>query len=213
MMFMVEQRVENLRARAREELAEIEGDYEDDLGDPEERKRVRVEVDAMFQRTRMPANGARSEDFEVKGGDFKPYSGNRIANPIPANSGDVTMSETGADAKPRTARIVWEGLSRDLLEVVDRAASEIVAYDRHAHQTNDVYRQSLERRTGRQVPTPVAIGVSGGILRNRNESSPIDVNAIRRMSTGMPIVGIPPAQPTRSYEKMDEIVRRGSTSK
>lgn len=214
MMFMVEQRVENLRARAREELAEIEGDYEDDLGDPEERKRVRSEIDAMFQRTRMPAKeGAKSEDFEVKPRDFKPYSGNGIANPMPADSGDVAMSGTGADAKPRTARMVWEGLSRDLLEVVDRAASEMVAYDRHAYQTNDVYRQSLERRTGRQVPTPVAAGVSGGILRNRNEPSPINVNAIRRMSTGMPIVGVPPAQPTRSYEKMDEIVKRGSTSK
>ena len=32
----------------------MEDDYEDDPGDPEERKRVRLELDAMFQRTKMP---------------------------------------------------------------------------------------------------------------------------------------------------------------
>ena len=213
MMFMVKQRVEALKANARKELDELEGDYEDDSGDPKERQRARSEVDAMFQRTKIPAKkDAKSEDFEVKPGDFKPHHSNGIAIPAPAD-GDVVMGGTEADPKPRTARMVWEGLSRDLLEVVDRAASEMEAYDRHAQETINPYRQALERRTGRHIPTPVATSVSGGILRNRNEGSPIDMNAIRRMSTGMPIVGLPAAAPNRSHEKMDEIARRGNTGK
>jgi hypothetical protein len=213
MMYMVKQRVEASKANARKELDELEGDYEDDSGDPKERQRVRSEIDAMFQRTKIPAKkDAKSEDFEVKPGDFKPHHSNGIATPAPAD-GDVVMGGTEADPKPRTARMVWEGLSRDLQEVVDRAASEMEAYDRHAQETINPYRQALERRTGRHIPTPVATGVGGGILRNRNEGSPIDMNAIRRMSTGMPIVGLPAAAPDRSHEKMDEITRKGNTGK
>jgi hypothetical protein len=212
MMSMVEQRVENLRTRAREELAGMEGDYEDDSGDPEERKRVRMELDAMFQRTKMPPKkDAKSEDFEVKPGE-SPYRGIGAVYPAPAD-GDVAMGGTGIYQKEGTARMVWEGLSRDLQDVVDRAASEMEAYDRHAQDTMVPYRQAFERRTGRQVPAPVAIGISGGILRNRNEESPIDRDAFRRMSTSMPVVGLPAAPSTRSYEKMDDISRRGSSSK
>ncbi|KAE9372033.1 hypothetical protein N431DRAFT_374856 [Stipitochalara longipes BDJ] len=213
MMVMVEQRVESLKAKAREELDEIEGDYEDDSGDPEERKRVRTELDAMFDRTRMlPKKDAKSEDFEVKPGGFAPYNGNGLFYPAPTN-GDVAMGGTETDPKSRTARMVWEGLSRDLQEVVDRAASEMEGYDRHAQETMVPYKQALERRTGRHIPAPVATGIAGSILRNRNEESPIDRDAIRRMSTGMPVVGVPAAPPTRAYEKMDHIARRGSTSK
>ena len=212
MMAMVEQRVESLRARAREELAAMEDDYEDDPGDPEERKRVRSELDAMFQRTKMPlTKDAKSEDFEVKPGEFMSYNGNGVVHSVPAN-GDVAMGGTETDPKPRTARMVWEGLSRELQEVVDRAASEMEAYDKHAHDTTEWYRQALERRTGRHVPAPVATGVTGGILRNRNEESPIDRDAFRRMSATA-VSGAPAVQPTRAYEKMDEIARRGSTSK
>jgi hypothetical protein len=207
MVCMVEQRVKNLKARAKEELDEIEGDYEDDSGDPEERKRVRAEVDAMFERTKKPVKeGAKSEDFEVKPGDFKFYRGNGGTNP----NRDVAMGGVEAYSKPRTARMVWEGLSRDLLEVVDRAASEMDAYNRHAQNTLAVYEQALERRGVRHAAPPTATGVSGGILRNRHEESPIDMHAIRRMSTGMPLVGVAPAPPTRSYEKFDDIARRGS---
>jgi len=209
MMFMAEQRVEYLRTGAREELAKM-GDYEDDLGDAEERKRIRSELDAMFQRAKAPANkDAKSEDFEVRPGEFKPpCNSNGIANHPPSN-GDVPMGGFETDPKPRTARMVWEGLSRDLQEVVDRAASEMEAYDRHAQETIFPYKQALERRNAsRYIPPPIATGVNSGILRNRNEESPVDMNAIRRMSTGMPIVGLPAAPPTRSYEKMDEIVRR-----
>lgn len=213
MMLLVEQRVETLKANARKELDEIEGDYEDDSGDPEERKLVRSELDAMFQRTKMPAKkDAKSEDFEVRPGEFKPYNGNGMFNRTPGD-GDVSMVGIELDAKPRTARKAWEGLSRDLQEVVDRAASEMEAYDRHAQNTLNPYKQALERRTGRPVPTAVATGVNGGILRNRNEQSPIDVHAIRRASNGMPIPRTQAAQATRTYEKIDEIGRRGSTSK
>ena len=214
MMSMVEQRVESLRANARRELDELESDYEDDSGDPEERRQLRAEIKVTFQKAKIPASkDAKSEDFEANPGELKPYNGNGIANRV-ATDGDVDMAGT-EDAKPRTAKVVWEGLSKDILDLVDKASEEIVLYDRHAQTAINVYKQALERRNGgRQVPAPIATGNGGGILRNRNEESPIDLNAIRRMSTGMPVVGVvPPSQPSRAYEKMDEIARRGSNGK
>ena len=59
-------------------------------------------------------------------------------------------------------------------------------------------------------------GVGGGILKNRNEQSPINHNEIRRMSTGMPVVGFSPTvtkaegQPARQYENIEMLARRGS---
>ena len=47
---------------------------------------------------------------------------------------------------------------------------------------------------------PVATGFTGGILRNRNEESPIDRDAFRRMSATA-IAGGPAGQPARAYEK------------
>ena len=158
-----------------------------------------------------PKKEAKSEDFEVKPGELLSYNGNGVVSSEPAN-GDVAMGGTGPEPRPRTARVVWEGLSRELQEVVDRAASEMEGYDKHAQQTKDFYRQALERRIGRPVPAPVATTSNGGILRNRNEESPIDRDAFRKMSATS-VAGAPTAQPTRAYEKMDEIARRGSTSK
>ncbi len=207
MVCMAEQRVMDLKARAKQELDEMEGDYEDDSGDPEERKRVRSELDAMFERMKKPVkDGAKSEDFEVKPGDFKFHRSNGGINPYR----DVAMGGAETYSKLRTARMVWEGLSRELMEVVDRAAWEIDAYNRHAQNTLSLYEQALERRGVRRAPAPMATGVSGGILRNRHEESPINMTAIRRMSTGIPLAGVAPAPPTRSYEKFDEIARRGS---
>ncbi len=209
-MFMVQQRIETLRANARAELAALEDDYEDDSGDPEERQRVRLEVDAMFARAKIPAKeNAKNEDFEVKPGFFKPSNGNGTASLAPTDR-DVMMGGLDSNPKPRTARKVWESLSKDLQLVVDRAATEIEAYDRHAQAVINHYRQALERRTGRSVSATSIPGTGGGILRNRTEESPVDMNAIRRMSTGMPIVGLQTVQTTRTYEKFDDIARRGS---
>jgi hypothetical protein len=197
MICMVEQRGRALKANAKKELDEMEGDYGDDSGDPEERRRLRSEIDAMFQRIKIPSRkDAKSEDFEVKPGHFKPFHGNEIANPAQAN-GDVAMGGTEVNPKPRTARMVLESLSRDLLEIVDRAAAEMEGYDKHAEETINPYRQALDRRIGKHVPTTVAASISGGILKNRNEQSPIDMSAVRRVSTGMPIVGLPAAAPTK----------------
>jgi hypothetical protein len=180
------------------------------LGDPEERQRVRTEVDAMFARAKIPAKkDAKSEDFEVKPGAFEPSSGNGTANSAPAD-GDVAMGGTDIIPKPKTARKVWERLTKDLQLVVNRATTEMEAYDRHSQKAINHYKQALERRTGRSIPATAVPGVGGGILRNRNEESPIDMNAIRRMSTGMPIVGFQVAQTTRTYEKLDDISRRDS---
>lgn len=213
MMFMVEQRVETLKTKAKEEIATLEGDYEDDSGDHEERKRIKMEVNAVFQKARIPAKkDAKSEDFEVKPGAFKPSNSNGTANTAPTD-GDVKMGGIDTPPNQRTARMVWEGLSKDLQQVVHKSATEMEAYDRHAQAVINHYKQALERRTGKKVPTTVAAGTGGGILRNRNEESPIDMHAIRRMSTGMPIVGFQPVQATRTYEKLDDIARRGSNSK
>jgi hypothetical protein len=155
-------------------------------------------------------------------------------------------TETSAPRRPRTSRAIRKGLSRALKEVVDNSVNELEAYDRHCEVTTNVYRQALNRRmsrdgglplftgetrTGgngvpglgglpggilRNGPSAVAGGVGGGILKNRNEQSPIDHNEIRRMSTGMPIVGASPTatkaqgQPARQYENIELLARRGS---
>jgi hypothetical protein len=49
----------------------------------------------------------------------------------------------------------------------------------------------------------------GGILRNAHKQSPIDLVAIRRMSTGMPIARSP-VQPVRTFGNFKEVARRGS---
>jgi hypothetical protein len=59
-------------------------------------------------------------------------------------------------------------------------------------------------------------GRGGGILKNRSEQSPVNHNEIRRMSTGMPVVGFSPTvtkaegQPARQYENIEMLARRGS---
>ncbi len=212
-MVMVEHRIETLKANATEQLAALVDDYDDDLEDPEERQRVRFEVEAMYARAKIPAKkDAKSEDFEVIPGTFNSSIGSRAGNPAPVD-GDVAIGGIDTYPKPQTAKKVWEGLGRDLQLVVDRAATEMEAYDRHAQEVINHYRQALERRTartGKSVSATVTPGIGRGILKNRREESPIDMNATRRLSTGMPIVGLQAAQLTRTYEKMDDIVRRSS---
>jgi hypothetical protein len=50
---------------------------------------------------------------------------------------------------------------------------------------------------------------TGGILSNRHEQSPVDVHALRRMSTGMPFVGAgsPREKQGRVQESMEDIAR------
>lgn len=123
------------------------------------------------------------------------------------------MGGTETISKPRTARNLWEDLSKDLQHVVNQAVSEMEAHDKHAEKVLRGYKQALDKRTGRTFNPAAASGVSGGILRNRNVQSPIDRNEVRRMSTGMPISGLPATPAARTYENMDEIARRGSNSK
>jgi hypothetical protein len=173
-------------------------------------------------------------------------TGNPASASAPSADVDIEMGGTETNARVRTSRAIRKELSRSLKEIVDRAVGEMEAYDRHCEETTNVYRQALNRRMSRDGGQPLFTGsmsmggsgapglggvpggilrngssintggVGGGILKNRNEQSPINHHEIRRMSTGMPVVGFIPTptkaegQPARQYENIEMLARRGS---
>ena len=206
MLYLVQQRAENLVLKAREDLASLgAGDGDRDDEDAErETEPERSAIAAVTDRIRKPARkDAKLEDFE-----FQSTSG--IANPMEIREdGDVLMAGTSTDPNltsppRRTARAIRKDLSSALKEVVDCGVKEMEAYDNHAQEVVAFYRQALERRMERGGG-----GTGGGILRNGNEGL-IDPKAIRRMSNGMPVTGVSMVQATRSYENMEELVRTRS---
>jgi hypothetical protein len=242
MMFLVQQRVETLVATAKKELADLGEESEETEEEKVEREQERKSVSEVLELMRKPARkDANPNDYMVK----ITTTGNPAPAPAPSADGDVEMGGTEINARPRTSRAIRKELSRALKEVVDRAVGEMEAYDRHCEETTNVYRQALNRRMSRDggqplltagmsmggsgtpglggLPggilrngPPVNTGGGGGILKNRNEQSPINHNEIRRMSTGMPVVGFSPTvtkaegQPARQYENIEMLARRGS---
>jgi hypothetical protein len=243
MMFLVQQRVETLVATAKKELADLGEESEETEEEKVEREQERKSVSEVLELMRKPARkDANPNDYMVK----ITTTGNPAPAPAPSADGDVEMGGTEINARPRTSRAIRKELSRALKEVVDRAVGEMEAYDRHCEETTNVYRQALNRRMSRDGVLPLftagtSMGVSGtpglgslpggilrngpsantgggggGILKNRNEQSPINHNEIRRMSTGMPVVGFSSiatkaeGQPARQYENIEMLARRGS---
>jgi hypothetical protein len=244
MMFLVQQRAETLVAAAKTELAQLEEESDQTEEERAEKEQERKSVAEMLDRIRKPARkDANPDDYMSKIGTTT-YTSNPAPAPALGTDGDVKMGGTETNARPRTSRAIRKELSRALKEVVDRAVGEMEAYDRHCEETTNVYRQALNRRMSRDGGLPLSTaGTStrvsgtpglgglpggilrngpsantggGGILKNRNEQSPINHNEIRRMSTGMPVVGFSPTvtkaegQPARQYENIEMLARRGS---
>ena len=219
MLGLVEKRAETLAKKAREEIAALNaGPAEEDFVGESRDAETKKEIEAMLKRIRVPAKkDAQVREYEVKPGNFE-------FKAISAGDGDedgVQMSGMEEslfvpERNVRTAAMITKELSWELRNLVDRAVAEMEAYDRHAEGVSLHYKQALERRTVRTgAPWNVVPGVGnggGGILKNRNEESPVDREAIRRMSTGMPFtgLGVQGAQAVRTFENIEGVARRGS---
>jgi hypothetical protein len=197
MMFLIEQQGKRLVARAKEELDHLSGDEVD--GGWEAPRAGKEELEAMIKRVRVEAR--KGEEYEVKKGDYDQKAGEQ--------NGDVAMGGMDDIPKRRSAAQIRYKLTKDLNELVRRGVREMDAYDAHAKETTKVYWEALERgkRNGKftfgQVPR-------GGILKTRNEEIMVD-DQVRKLSTGMPVVGLPPQdQPVRTFENLGELARRGS---
>lgn len=223
-MFLVQQRAERLTAKAREEIAALGNEWEDE-GEEEEWEIKQKSVDAMFAGLRVPAKkGTTSADFEYKVETIKPGTGGQTVS-INAPRGDKDIAMGGMEFRPRTTsrspppetsypspHQLLSTLSMDLKELIDRGASEMAAYDAHARAVLAIPKAALDRRAGggRKGYVPGAstsispITVSGG--GGGGVQSP---GVIRRLSTGMPIPGFV-QQPARVMETMEELSRRGS---
>jgi hypothetical protein len=223
MVALLRARGKDLVRRAEDELAGLEdavGDYGGER-ESEEVKKTREENrrsrNEMLRRVRSKAReGAKAEDYQVRPGnvDFK----DRIPAPATGN-GDVEISGMGPS---RSAAAIRQELSLQLRDLVDRGVAELEAYDNHAAASTNMYKQALERQNQRRRSTSTAVvqpsvatgagGFGGGILRNGHEQSPLDMTAVRRVSTGMPIGKFPaqPVQPVRTLESVEEVARRGS---
>lgn len=226
-MFLVQQRAARLTAKAQEEIATLENEWNEESDDKEKWK-VKKSVDAMFAGLRVPAKkGTPSTDLEYKVEAIQSGTEGQAASTNGAReNGDVVMG--GTEFHPRTtlrssppessylsSRQILSALSNDLKELVDRGASEMVAYDAHAKQVIALYQSALDRRTtgGRReslpkISTSMSPTSTSGVGGNGGGGvqSPAD---IRKFSTGMPFPGFI-QQPARVKETMEELIRRGS---
>ncbi|RDL38212.1 uncharacterized protein BP5553_02552 [Venustampulla echinocandica] len=185
MLFLIQQRADNLASKAREELEVLERCKGDEISplhgeDKEVNERQNKEIDNMFRRLKVLAKrDAKSEDYEAKPDTFNPNKQHPAIHP-PAGDGNVEMGGMDNAPKPRTAKAVRDELSRNMRELVDRGTQELEGYDRHAQGILNHYRQSLERRTGR--PAPPLTGPTGatvpprGILKNAGDGGSVSRN-------------------------------------
>ena len=214
-------RGKELTERAQERLEILDADFgSSDGSDAEsesvEMRRKRIEERSsraeMLRRVRVKAReGARGEEYEIKAGNLE----FRDAVSAPGTSnGDVWMSDIG----PILSSDIRQELSLQLRDLVDLGVAELEAYDNHAAESTNMYKQALKRREERRGSTSTSNSQSEiatsvvGILRNGHEQTPVDMNAMRRMSTGMPVVGAP-VPPVRTTKNMKDNARRNSTSK
>lgn len=221
MLGLVEKRAESLARKAREELAALRGEgINEEVGlDRAQDEEVKKSIEEMIQRLRVPVR----KDAEA--GEYEVQAGNMELRNAPSTRGGDDMHKSGTDSpvvpepKARTATAIRAELSWELRNLVDRAVSEMEAYEAHATSVSSHYKQAMERRTTRFGGTMGSglgsgngsVGNGGGILKNRNEESPVDREAIRRMSTGMPFTG--PAvmgSVPRTFENIEGVARRGN---
>lgn len=201
MVFLIEQQAKNLVARAQAELDSLrEAGVEEEWEAPQVR---RQEMQEMMRRVRAKVReGAKGEEYEFKKGDFDKQE-------EAGGNADVAMGGMGdVPGRRNAARIRYE-IGRDLRELVEKGVREMEVYDVHTAETMKVYKEALERvkRSGKFTSGTMP---RTGILKNRNEEIMVD-NQGRRMSTGIPIAGLPlQGQPIRTFENHEGFARRSS---
>lgn len=231
MLGLIQARSKFLVQKAEAELAALgEASDDNDEDEPEESEKSREE---MIRRVRVKMKeSSKAENYELKSSSMDSFS---------RTNEDVETLGTGANVR-RTRHRIRVSLSNKLRDLVEAGVLILEAYDTDAASSAKMYKQALERRKERfgsissaagAVPSPADAGAGGstsaggfgsgringggggfgsGILRNGQEQSPLDLVAIRRMSTGMPVARSP-VQPVRTFESVEDVVRRGSTSK
>jgi len=203
---LYKQRADDLRSKAKEALESMPP-YEED---PVQLAKREADLEAIIQGMKLRA--VKGENYEFRISDKRSDNTNKP-------DGDVEMGGMDTNNRPTTAKQIRQALARELRDIVDESVKQLKLYDTHCAQTLRPYQDALDRRIarGEARPTPIRTasgpGPVRGILNNRNESSPIDQNAIRRMSKDMPIAGISPQKPVRNYGDMESMTRRGSGSK
>jgi hypothetical protein len=180
MMFLLERRGVDLVKKAKKELAVL-GD-----GEPghQENAQLKRDVQNMIRRTRVPMKvDAKPGAYEITGNTFKDAEPDLFVS----EDQDVEMGNTDT-AELRTQTTIRAELTHELRDLVMRGASEMEAYDAHAEETMKKYKQALERRRGKTVPSistsgPPSAPPPKSILTNRHVESLVDKEAIRRMPT------------------------------
>jgi hypothetical protein len=191
MMFLIERRGDDLVKKAKGELAVL-GDGE---SAHQENAQLKKDLESMIRRTRVPMKGdAKPGAYEITGETFKDAEPNLFVS----EDQDVEMGNTYT-AQLRTQTTIRADLTHELRDLVTRGASEMEAYDAHAEETMKKYKQALERRKGKNVPSistsgPPSAPPPKSILTNRHVESPIDKEAIRRMP---------------AFKDLDDMPRRG----
>jgi hypothetical protein len=224
MMGLFHARSKELVRAAEREIASLEveagqSDGRDREEEEKETEEIQRSLHEMVQRLRVTAReGAKAEDYQLKPGH--PEFNLTIPGPSSSRKSDVEMSGMGP-TPIRSSAAIRKELSVQLRDLVEQGTAELKAYDKHAAETLNIYKASLERRQGRRgsaasgaVQSPVTNSgpaggnfFGGGILRNSHEQSPVDVSAMRRMSG---VFQVPrAAYPSKTIEAVEEIARRG----
>lgn len=89
--------------------------------------------------------GAKGKDYEVKPGfpEFKD------APAAVTTDRDVAVSGTGMEPS-RPGAFIREELPLQMRQLVDRGVAELEAYDKHAAESANNYKQALKRREDRR---------------------------------------------------------------
>lgn len=152
MLGLLEARSRELEQIADEELARL-GDDTDEAArvEAEEREiQSRRSREEMMRRVKFkPKEGANKVELY----EAKPRDGTFTNGPPNAEqhwTGGITLG--GMDQRPRSRRTAYDirtALAQELVSLVERGVYELQAYDIHAAQSKELYKQALERRKGR----------------------------------------------------------------
>jgi hypothetical protein len=216
---------------------EILTPYEDVFPAPPTKKQRAREKEIEKAREEMMRNvrAKRSVGVGVEGYQISPGSTFPSSLSDEEKEGGLRLGqeeEEEEEEKQPTAQDLRDTLSRELRELVEGGVVVWRAYDEHAARSTAVYRQALERRKERGLPALPGLvtggigagggggggsgggSTGGGRLGSALQSPALQSPAIveqRRLSTGMPVATSPVVG--RTFESLEEVARRGSTSK
>lgn len=220
-----ELRAEHLIETAKQETAAMVGHYGLCGDDPLEHKKLQRAKDKLFERCM-----AGAEVYEAMLAASGEIAGEAVGPLLGSADGNAEMGSTGAvqnstnnkgvlekTTKPTTVRGINQKLSLDLKTLVDQGVTELESYDKHAEGVLGHYQCKLKDEQVNQsffniskiappqispsrMPPPRIASLPGG----RKESA---LDFVRRLSTGMPIVGASVVPKKKVFESMEDLRR------